>query len=78
MALDLDTSISTVVCTANTTVMVLDYKNYDRLVAKKNLHTVNKICQKALQKVIIRTKSVKGMKITAAETYPGEVKGAHP
>ncbi|XP_048733639.2 uncharacterized protein LOC125649855 [Ostrea edulis] len=63
MALELDTSVNSVICNSNATVMVLDAKNYDRLVAKKNPQTITKICQRALQKLQCRCHTTKGSKI---------------
>jgi len=63
MVLELDKSVSTIRCTENTTVMVLDTKNYDRLIAKKNQHTINKLCSTALQKVQSRSVSGKGVQV---------------
>ena len=40
MALELDTSLATVVSTATTEVFVLNAKNFDRLVTKKNPQTM--------------------------------------
>ncbi|XP_071161966.1 uncharacterized protein [Mytilus edulis] len=63
MVLDLETNYSTVTCTANTVAMVLDTKNYDRLVAKKNQQTVIKMCQTAAQKMYYRLYAYKGDQI---------------
>ena len=60
MALELDTCISTVICNSNATVMILDTKNYDRLVAKKNQQTLIKISERALQKLQCRCHTTKG------------------
>jgi len=40
MALELDTNLATVVSTATTEVFVLNAKNFDRLVTKKNPQTL--------------------------------------
>ena len=40
MALELDTNLATVVSTATTEVFVLNAKNFDRLVTKKNPQTM--------------------------------------
>ena len=63
MALELDTCISTVICNSNATVMILDTKNYDRLVAKKNQQTLIKISERALQKLQCRCHTTKGSRI---------------
>lgn len=78
MALELESNISTVVCTANTTVMVLDNKNYDRLVAKKHTHTLNKICQRALQKVTFRSKTTQGLQIPLMKRLQEKLKEKLP
>lgn len=51
MALELEKSLFTVTCTENTTIMLLDTKNYDRLISKRNQTTINKLCQTSLQKL---------------------------
>lgn len=63
MVLELETNFSTVTCTANTVAMVLDAKNFDRLVAKKNQQTVTKMCQTAAQKMHYRLHAYKGEQI---------------
>ncbi|XP_069118180.1 uncharacterized protein [Argopecten irradians] len=63
MVMELERSTCTVHCTENTTVMVLDTKNYDRLIAKKNMHTIRKLCKSALQKVLCRANSGKGSQV---------------
>jgi hypothetical protein len=63
MVLELETNFSTVTCTANTVVMVLDAKNFDRLVAKKNQQTVTKMCQTAAQKMHYRLHAYKGEQV---------------
>ncbi|OWF42181.1 uncharacterized protein LOC110461434 [Mizuhopecten yessoensis] len=63
MVMELERSTCTVNCTENTTVMVLDTKNYDRLIAKKNIHTIRKLCKTALQKVMCRASSGKGSQV---------------
>ncbi|XP_033735728.1 uncharacterized protein LOC117324159 isoform X2 [Pecten maximus] len=63
MVMELERSTCTVNCTENTTVMVLDTKNYDRLIAKKNIHTIRKLCKSALQKVLCRANSGKGSQV---------------
>lgn len=63
MVLELETNFSTVTCTANTVAMVLDAKNYDRLVTKKNTQTVTRMCQMAAQKMHYRLHAYKGDQI---------------
>lgn len=63
MVLELETSYSTVTCTANTTAMVLDTKNYDRLVTRRNQQTVIKMCETAAQKMHYRLHAYKGDQI---------------
>ncbi|XP_060069078.1 uncharacterized protein LOC132549175 [Ylistrum balloti] len=63
MVMELERSTCTVHCTENTTAMVLDTKNYDRLIAKKNMHTIRKLCKSALQKVLCRANSGKGSQV---------------
>ncbi|KAJ8308906.1 hypothetical protein KUTeg_013780 [Tegillarca granosa] len=60
MVMDMETNMYTVTSVANTTVMILDTKSYDRLIAKKNQQTVNLICKKALQKTLSRVHTQKG------------------
>lgn len=63
MVMELDKSTCTVNCTQDTTVMILDMKNYDRLIAKKNMHTIGKLCKSALQKVLSRAHTSKGSQV---------------
>lgn len=52
MALEMATSSCTVTCTAmNTTVFILDTKTYERLISKKNLHTISRLKEGVLRKL---------------------------
>ncbi|KAK7104856.1 hypothetical protein V1264_019506 [Littorina saxatilis] len=59
MVLELDTNIATVVSTANTEVFVLNAKNFDRLVSKKNPHTVRQLVNSVCQKLAARIQTSK-------------------
>ncbi|GFS22924.1 arrestin domain-containing protein 3 [Elysia marginata] len=61
MVLDLETNTETVISTATTTVLVLNTKNYERLVTKKHPYTVTRLTQWAYNKVSTRSCSSKGM-----------------
>ncbi|RUS89518.1 hypothetical protein EGW08_002706, partial [Elysia chlorotica] len=61
MVLDLETNTETVISTATTTVLVLNTKNYERLVTKKHPFTVTRLTQWAYNKVSTRSRSSKGM-----------------
>ncbi|KAK3599652.1 hypothetical protein CHS0354_029115 [Potamilus streckersoni] len=61
--LELQTSAFTVKCTANTAAFVLDYKNYERLVLKKNLHTVHTLKEGVLKKLTVRVATPNGAQI---------------
>lgn len=69
MVLELDTNIATVVSTANTEVFVLNAKNFDRLVSKKNPHTVRQLVNSVCQVGIGVTKTKKTKK-TKNEMHP--------
>jgi hypothetical protein len=58
--------------------MVLDSKNYDRLVAKKNPQTITKICQRALQKLQCRCHTTKGSKIPLLNNLVEKIKEKLP
>ncbi|XP_053395036.1 uncharacterized protein LOC123545038 isoform X2 [Mercenaria mercenaria] len=61
MAMDMTTSSCTVTCTAmNTTVFILDTKTYERLILKKNLHTVMKLKEGVLRKLHSRIATSNG------------------
>ena len=45
MLLDLDTYMQTVICTQKTDVLVLEMKHYERLLAKRNPRTIDKIME---------------------------------
>ena len=49
--MEMPTCAQTVTCTATTTVFVLDAKNYERLVLKKNTHTIQKLKEGVLKKL---------------------------
>ncbi|XP_041353721.1 uncharacterized protein LOC121371698 isoform X2 [Gigantopelta aegis] len=54
VVLNLDTNIGTVVSTTDTEVFVLNTKNFERLVLKKNIKTLEKLRNGVLQKLIGR------------------------
>ncbi|XP_035824244.1 uncharacterized protein LOC118477140 [Aplysia californica] len=60
MGLDLPINTETVVSTASTTVLVLNTKNYERLVSRKHAFTVTRLQRLALNKVSTRANSSKG------------------
>ncbi|XP_062620945.1 uncharacterized protein LOC134282559 [Saccostrea cucullata] len=78
MALELDSCVSSVICNSNATVMILDTKNYDRLVAKKNQQTITKISQRALQKLQCRCHTTKGSKIPLLKSLVEKLKEKLP
>ena len=45
MLLDLDTYMQTVICTQKTDVLVLEMKHYERLLAKRNPRTIDKMME---------------------------------
>ena len=61
--MEMTTSCCTVTSTANTTVLILDNKNYDRLVTRKNAHTVNKLKDGVLKKLQSRLATPNGSHI---------------
>lgn len=63
MVMDLSTNSCSVMCTATTTVFILDMKNYDRLITKKNLHTINKLKQGVLRKLQSRLATTNGVRV---------------
>ena len=61
MALEMPTSSCTVTCTAmNTTVFILDTKTYERLILKKNLHTILKLKEGVFHKLNSRIATSNG------------------
>ena len=63
MVMDLNTNSCSVMCTANCTVFILDTKNYDRLVSKKNLSTIQKLKQGVLKKLHSRLATTNGGRV---------------
>ena len=49
--MEMPTCACTVTCTATTTVFILDDKNYERLVLRKNTHTIQRLKEGVLQKL---------------------------
>ncbi|XP_060602168.1 uncharacterized protein LOC132755327 isoform X2 [Ruditapes philippinarum] len=61
MAMEMPTSSCTVTCTAmNTTVFILDTKTYERLILKKNLHTILKLKEGVFRKLNSRIATSNG------------------
>lgn len=50
-------------CTANSTVFILDTKNYERLITKKNLNTIAKLKQGVLRKLQSRIATTNGGRV---------------
>ncbi|KAL4239120.1 hypothetical protein ACF0H5_003822 [Mactra antiquata] len=64
MAMEMPTNAFTVTSTAmNTTVFILDTKTYDRLITKKNIHTITKIKQGVLRKLQNRITTANGSQV---------------
>lgn len=63
MVMELNTNTCSVMCTATTTVFILDTKNYDRLVSKKNLPTITKLKQGVLRKLQSRIQTTNGSRV---------------
>ncbi|KAL5008263.1 hypothetical protein ScPMuIL_013844 [Solemya velum] len=63
--LGLETNMFTLVCVTETTVFVLNSKNYERLIQKKNQQSLVKLTRKALQKTITRMTSSRGSEVSS-------------
>ncbi|KAL8598251.1 hypothetical protein ACOMHN_035201 [Nucella lapillus] len=63
MVLDLETNLATLVSTAPTEVLVLNAKNYERLVSKKHPHTVRLLLHNVCQKLAARLHSSKASQL---------------
>ncbi|WAR19060.1 hypothetical protein MAR_000898 [Mya arenaria] len=68
MVMEMDTCPCTVTCTANTTVLILDAKNYDRLVVKKNPNTITKLRHSVLKKLHSRLSTTNGCHVPLLKT----------
>ncbi|XP_052275823.1 uncharacterized protein LOC127875051 isoform X2 [Dreissena polymorpha] len=63
VVMEMSTCSATVTCTATTTVFILDAKNYERLVLKKNTHTVTKLKHGVLKKLQSRISTTNGAQV---------------
>ena len=61
--MEMPTCACTVTCTATTTVFILDHKNYERLVLRKNTHTIQRLKEGVLRKLHSRLATPNGCHI---------------
>lgn len=62
--MEMSTCACTVTCTADTTVFILDNKNYDRLILKRNIHTINMLKQGVMRKLHSRLATSNGGQVS--------------
>ncbi|XP_071078833.1 uncharacterized protein [Haliotis cracherodii] len=78
MGLELDTNIGTLISTGNTDVFILNGKNYERLVQKKNPHTAETLKVEAYRKVCGRLCTTTGAQIPLLKKLQGVLKDMLP
>ncbi|XP_064621913.1 uncharacterized protein LOC135484417 isoform X2 [Lineus longissimus] len=63
MVLNLPTYMHTIQCTANTEVLILDMKNYERLITRKNPQTIQIMKEKVVEKLSNRSTTPQGLQV---------------